>query len=413
MRVIRLPFSFQGWKELSFVFIFLFLMEKVSCANDATSVGLPVLTPRTNLSNHEPITVYLHIGIPKTGCTHFQKFITTKIESFKNFTFCYPYTPPLNNKSMSRLAFDLRSEQKNLTIHQNEIKKCLSHPYNILISAENMASLPEDKLRVLKSLFPQHIGGRKVKIIILMAYREWLTRIYSHYTQEAKVSIYRAGPVSEFIYEGYGHVTGNLDFDLPAMVQRYDKVFGRQNVLLFDYLGILNAKKDIIHVYLCEVLHIFCEMTQLLNKQTTYENVRPLAQILHLIGMLRDYVHFQGYRFNHQGNIGRMSRLLLADFSSRNLTFPTRVSRLTLLHPYAMKLDEEFRKLYETRLLYANRTVSQSAMMNLEAFEINEKIFYSDEIWIEWLKKEFDSLKEKKWVVLKRPGGKRKQSGKL
>lgn len=362
-----------------------------------------------------PIKVFLHIGIPKTGCTHFQKFIVTYIEYLKNYTFCYPYVPPLNNKSMSRLAFDIRSGEKNLTIHQEQINRCLAlpNPSHILISAENIASLPEEKLQILKSLFPQTVGGRKVEIIILMAYREWLTRIYSHYTQEAKVTIYRAGPVSEFIYEGYGHVEGNLDFDLPAMVQRFDKVFGEKNVLLFDYLSIVNMKKDIAHVYLCETIHIFCDKTEPLNKQTTYENVRPLAHILHLIGMVRDYVHFQGYKWNHQGNVGRIARLILAEYTERNLTLPVRVSRLTLLHPYAMRLDDEFRRLYEPRLRYSNRTVSQTAMVSLEAFEINEKIFYSDEVWIEWLKKEFDSLKQRNWVVPKKIGGQKKGKGKV
>jgi hypothetical protein len=377
----------------------------------------------TSIENEQkqqkPLKVYLHVGPPKTGCTHFQRFIMINIDKLSKEGYCYPATY-IHNKSMSRLAMDLLRGNNNLTIHEKEIEKCFSQRKNILISAENFASLDDTKLLKLKSLFsPQTITSSSsvssipalppVEIHILIAYREWLTRIYSHYLQDTKVNIYRAGPVSGFIYEGYGHVSGSKDFDLVSMMERFDRIFNSSYVHIVDYQSILNLKKDIVHVYLCEIIGIFCSLTERLNQATTYENVRPIPQLIHLIAIVRDYVHFQGYKFliakdiDPTNNIGRLSRLILQNYTDSKIlkALPLKSSKLTLLHPYAIKLDSQFRQKYESRTLYGNKTASLYAMTNMQALEIDEKAFYRDDHWISWLKNEFESLKSQKWIVKK------------
>jgi hypothetical protein len=361
----------------------------------------------------QPLKVYIHVGPPKTGCTHFQRFIVVNLDKLPKVGYCYPATY-IHNKSMSRLAMDLLRGNSNLTNHEREIERCLSERKNILISAENFASLDETKLFRLKSLFFRRDAASAshlppVKIHILIAYREWLTRIYSHYLQDTKVNIYRAGPVSGFIYEGYGHASGSKDFDLVSMMERFDRVFNSSFVHIVDYQSILDLKKDIVHVYLCEVMGILCSITERLNKATTYENVRPLPQLIHLIAIVRDYVHFQGYKFliakdiDPTNNIGRLSRLILQNYTESNIStiLPLKSSKLTLLHPYATQLDSQFREKYGERTLYGNKTASLKAMSNMQALEIDEKAFYRDDRWISWLKREFESLKAQKWIIKK------------
>jgi hypothetical protein len=344
--------------------------------------------------NFKPI-VYLHVGPPKTGTTHIQTYLMKHIRYLNSFKFCYPSAFLETEKAFRFLALDIHMN-RNLSAHKALINKCVVKQMNIFISAENLAPLNETKLEVLKTLFPQ---GSTIYIII--AYREWLSRMYSHYTEEAKVNLYRAGPISSFLYEDYGNIVNSpLEYDMKHMVDRFVAVFGWNNTMIVDYHGVMSSRKDLVYVFLCEIVKVLCFKTRFMNTKTTHENKRPNEKYIHLIALLRDYVHFHGYRFCRI-KIGEFSRTLLAYYNDLKPNPPVKVSHLTLLYPYSQALDEKFRNKYNTRLLYDNQTAAIMSMQKLEAVEINEREFYADPEWKKWLQKELERLLRNKKICLR------------
>jgi hypothetical protein len=348
--------------------------------------------------NFKPV-VFIHVGPPKTGTTHIQTYLMKHIRYLNSFKFCYPSAFLETEKAFRFLAFDLHMN-KNLSAHKALINKCVVKQMNIFISAENLAPLNETKLEVLKTLFPQ---GSTIYIII--AYREWLSRMYSHYTEEAKVNLYRAGPISSFLYEDYGNIVNSpLEYDMKHMVDRFVAVFGWNNTMVVDYHGVMSSGKDLVYVFLCEIVKVLCFKTRYMNIKTTHENKRPNEKYIHLIALLRDYIHFHGYRFCRI-KIGEFSRTLLAYYNELKPNPPTKISHLTLLYPYSQALDEKFRNKYGSVMLYNNQTAALSSMQKLEAVEINEREFYSDPTWKEWLQKELERLLRNKKICLKKTDG--------
>lgn len=396
-------------------FIFLSSFNEVLCANKTNSI--PTVSKANNTKdqelnlkplydpNFEP-TVYIHVGPPKTGTTHIQIYLLKYIKYLYQVNYCYPMNTidNTNEKTLSYLAMDLHFN-KDLSKHQYYINQCLQKKMNLFLSAENLASLNETKLIKLNTLFPKNS-----KIFIIISYREWLSRIYSHYTEEAKSNLYRAGPISNFLYEDYGHIsTAPLDYDMVALVTRYEKIFGSNNTIVLDYHGVIEEKRDLVYVLLCEIVKILCFKTKYMNYNITYENRKPNAIYLHLISLVRDYIHFHGYRFCRM-RLPEFSRNLLQyytnTFSSSSSSSsgvegdnneqqsmpPLKKSHLSLLYPYSHELDSKFREKFGYKLLYNSPEAAVKARASLEAIEINEREFYASEQWQDWLQTEIERL---------------------
>jgi hypothetical protein len=349
------------------------------------------------------VKVYLHVGPHKTGSTHVQKFILTHLKELKEAGFCFPSTKPIQNKSISRLTLALHTTG-NLTQLRQVISDCLegkdNQPKeNIFMTAENIAALSATQLEVLKSLFPVDS-----KIVIMLAYREWLNRMYSQYTQISKVNILLSAPFSSFLFDDYGHLTYYQSFNMISLIQKFEKVFGSENIRLLDYYGITAEGKDIVHGYFCEIMNILCSSTSLLNKDKsliTYENVKPFGHLIHLISIVRDYIFSQGYVFLSRLSLATFTKKLVANYTIDPFLsyLPTKKSRSLLLHPYAIQTDTHFRAEYGRKMLYSNATAAMEAMKTVEPVEIDIKIFFRNKKWIKWLGDELQRIKKLKVLV--------------
>jgi hypothetical protein len=349
------------------------------------------------------VNVYIHIGPHKTGSTHVQKFVVTHLKEMKQAGFCFPSTKPIQNKSMSRLTLALHTSG-NITLLRQVINDCLegkdNQPKeNIFMTAENIAALSPTQLEILKSLFPTNST-----ITIMLAYREWLNRVYSQYTQETKGNIFLAAPFSSFLFDDYGHLTYYQSFNVMILIKKFEKAFGSNNIRLLDYNGIAAEGKDIVHGYFCEIINILCSSTSRLNidkSLVTYENVKPYGHLIHLISLIRDYIFSQEYTFITSLKIPTFTKKLVANYTIDPFLsyLPTKKSKALLLHPYATQIDTQFRTEYGLKMLYSNATASMEAMKTVEPLEIDIKKFFRNAIWIKWLADEFQRFKNLKVIV--------------
>jgi hypothetical protein len=365
--------------------------------------------------------VYLHVGPHRTGCTHIQNFALTHKNLIEDGGFCFPFgikpTKETKGKKKKKSEIEKRKSIKGINdplhrlfAHENDTKffelvsPCIAQDKNVFITSELISSFSLNLLNVLKSAFPASYDFH-----VILTYREWLTRMYSQYTEQTKRTILGAGPISEYVFHNYGQI-GRTAFNYTFLIETFSEAFQYDHIHLLDYYGIESAGKDITFALFCDIMKIpgFCNSTSpAINLPRP--NTKTEAHYIHLISLLRNYIFNKGYEFDHvlmkkKSFANQFTKDLMVAFHNERVLkkLPLKRSNLKLLHSYALENDEDFRSHYANKLLYNNVTATLDAINSMEATEIDIAKFYQDPKFNTFLESEFQRLLRDGIVVPKK-----------
>ena len=355
--------------------------------------------------------VFLHVGPHRTGCTHIQEFALTNKQIIEDAGFCFPFELKKTKGKQSKKKRTEYEKRRNIKssndalnrLHANQndtrfielISPCVVSEKNVFISSEILSSYSPQLLEIIKSSFPT-----SYEFHVIITYREWLTRMYSQYTEQTKRSILTAGPISEYIFQNYGQI-GRTSFNYTFLIETFSEHFKFENIHLIDYYGIEATGKDITAGIFCDVLNI----NTICNSNFAFSriNAKTPAHFIHLVSLLRNYAFNKGYEFDDtlmkkRGYGAQVVRDMLARYTTDTALqkLPIKRSNLKLLHPYAIENDQEFRGKFGKKLLYNNVSATLDAIQNIQATEIDMIKFYQDIKYNSFLDAEFQLLVSKK-----------------
>jgi hypothetical protein len=395
------------------LYVALCLGGKTNTTNKS-SAPFPSAAPKT-------LKAYIHIGPHKTGSTHIQEFSVTHKALLENAGFCFPFYTKKVRTKLQKSHTDrerhagikkMNDVFNNLVTNESSthfaefITPCISAQKNIFVTSEVLSVINAKALRTFKASFPPNYD-----LEIIVVYREWLTRMFSQYTEQAKRSISQTESISERIFHSYASVGKSPLYNYTSLVENYAKEFQREKIHVIDYYGIEEAGKDLTFAIFCEImkLPVFCNSTNF--NITSRSNSKPDAHFIHLVALLRDYFHTKGYEVN-----SKLKSVVFIQYSKDLVTnytrnpelenLPVQKSNLKLVHSYALDNDQEFRNLYGQQMLYANPAATLKTIKQLEATEIDTKKFYVSTKWNKWLEKEFQRLLKDGIIILRKDTGK-------
>ena len=205
---------------------------------------------------------FLHIGPHKTASTQIQ---TTFLKNYKEIEKENIYCPLENvpNESIklvSRIPRAIRDDSLKhlLPLFENFIKYSLENNHNIFLSSEEFDNMNIEQLQRLQFM----LKGFQVKVIYV--YREWLSQLTSWYFEHEKPeTVQYSQPFSAFFMK----IMNNLPPLLQPLqtLQNYTTIFGQNNMIIIDYIGVETSQMDISYVILCEIMNVLCKKKELFN----------------------------------------------------------------------------------------------------------------------------------------------------
>jgi hypothetical protein len=136
---------------------------------------------------------------------------------------------------------------------------------------------------------------------VILVYREWLSRLFSQYSELCKRAALIAESFSFYLFENYGDVSSTPSrFNYQYLIQLFGSNLGKNGVFLIDYSGIEAEKKDLSFGIFCDILKLssFCEPSLYTN--STRDNASPDSVVIHLLGLVRNYIFMKNYQFSHE-----------------------------------------------------------------------------------------------------------------
>lgn len=175
-------------------------------------------------------TVYLHIGLHKTGTSAIQHFLSRNRTTLKRKgylypgkrTACYDMSDELLTKSISEILADDESPSKK---YLNEIQ--LSSSATVILSSEVFIKLKKEQIKTLKNLFPE---GYRIKIIVYLRRQD--DKLESHYNQNIRESKLRD---QQRFAESVQIILGHGYFDFYTILCPWSEVFGKENIIVRCY----------------------------------------------------------------------------------------------------------------------------------------------------------------------------------
>lgn len=206
-------------------------------------------------------TLYLHVGLPKTGSTSIQTFCSNNREIlFSRFGLYYPKTGTTRRPRHHALFPPRESMWKEL---ENEVSSFM--PCNILLSEESLA-LEFKKIQEGNwlSMATSHFPGYKIKIVLYI--RRFDDRFKSYYAQKLKryhtqkfKRYYLPGPSGGFNIASYADFLKDCmerhpqEIFLSEYIDFFSSLVGSENIIARIYDKTLLKNGNII----CDFFDIF------------------------------------------------------------------------------------------------------------------------------------------------------------
>jgi hypothetical protein len=207
-------------------------------------------------------------------------------------------------------------------------------------------------------------------------------------------------------------------FDTAAIIRRYSDFFGKDNIILIDYDGAISSGKDIVYIFLCENLKVFCkELSKYYHRRTSEssslelthhrllseapsegiskkkqkkldsilglinhkDNEKPDIALIQLVYHFRTYLQARGRdfcKFNRETISTLVAEWKKAMENENVPQLPVLSSKLTLLKAYSRQYDQRFRTMYGSVLQYSNETANNLAREKLEVVTIDQFALY-------------------------------------
>ncbi|RYG63955.1 hypothetical protein EON64_14940, partial [archaeon] len=226
--------------------------------------------------------VILHIGPPKTATTHIQYTIRRLHEDLLKAGYCYPSN---SQKDLHSIGISLREGDMPGKILRDKVFGCLKSGKKLIFSTEKLSQTEtEEGFRRIFDFF----SGYHVHVIA--AFRDPLSLSYSWYNQ-----VLRDNRNVATFTEHLSH-----EFDqyrlraLSSALFNFQKLYGRENMTVIDFHGMLAAQKDPSYVFLCEILGVLCDA-----KYVASEGSHPSADLRpsYLFAFVRNVVSSLGCDF--------------------------------------------------------------------------------------------------------------------
>lgn len=198
-------------------------------------------------------TIYIHIGFMKTGTTAIQSFLTESSSFLTKNNFCFP---EINKKAMNYLGFSLLDEvppyvHHKLDLNREELYGILkkeinkSKEENIIISTEAYSListkyfLGDEAPFLLKDLLNEKHFNFKI-IASLRRQDEYLISQYNQHIKTHNFYDLFHGDINKF-YKDKIEL-----FDFNRIIKRWEKAFGKDNIMLYVYNKERNSVVDFI-----------------------------------------------------------------------------------------------------------------------------------------------------------------------
>ena len=390
------------------------LASGASDSDSDSDSGLNGSTSSSSRKNHagkaDEQTVVLHIGEPKAGTTYIQHLLYANAKALNKSGVLYPAVDEKSNEAHHFVAatvckcnpFDPTKEQpevdngdgtskRSSKAYMAELLRQLdSASGDMIISSEAFLNLPETGIQKLHELLSSR--GRRVKVVLF--YREKKSWLVSMFKQKAQ-SLQKARWDDDLFGRQLELHSGLITL-FRQQVDRYIEVFGRENVVMLDYAGIVANGLDP-----AAALFEAGELPEVkLDKPPDYDNpsiddhelaVRQLWHVFEeaaqeLGGCRRldyDKVDPKGV---YQANF---SALALAAYD-----LPTRCANLSVHDEAAIQADSLMRVVYSDLIMHASpHSALESIHKSDTLCELDEQAVRDDlDTWKPRFQEQLDSL---------------------
>jgi hypothetical protein len=175
-------------------------------------------------------TIYLHIGVHKTGTSAIQLFLSINRELLKQNGYlypgqksaCYDFSLELNTKTFLEIISDANSPSKK---YLKEIQQTTCK--NIIFSSEGFIKLKKNEVVTLQKILPEKY---KIKIIIYLRRQDnKLESLYNQFVKSAKRRYQQkfTDSIPELLETGF--------FDYYSVLLPWSQVFGKENIIVRCY----------------------------------------------------------------------------------------------------------------------------------------------------------------------------------
>jgi hypothetical protein len=357
----------------------------------------------------------IHIGPHKTGSTYIQSSLlaldsvirmrSNYIQPFSyDLGFLHPKIQSLFTKELMNLV-----KTKNFTTNFEYIQKmkifldkAYQQQHNILISTEDLCAVSSEGVKYLKNLL---VDFRFIKIVII--FRDSLSRTLSNYRQLFSKDKFLRKKARQPDFKTYVNsliVTKNLEKYYHTIIERYGDEFGYENIILIDYDGAIQAKKDLLHILLYELNDIPCDdliqaIHPMINNINNANSAERHTSLLFsgVISEIRDNIYLKKCNIS-LNNQGKITRIILSFLG--NQTLPSITTKLkNIYYNDSLQIDDVFRMKYSHQILYNNRNASIDAVEKQILVELDIHKFRNNAHWKKWTQNVILRLKSRSVIA--------------
>ena len=349
----------------------------------------------------------IHIGPHKTGSTYIQSSLlaldslirmrSNYVQPFSyDLGFLHPKIQSLFTKDLLNLTTTMTTTTTNLTTNYKYIEKmklflnkAYKQQHNILISTEDLSVITSNSLKYLNNLLLNNYF-KNIKIVII--FRDSLSRTLSNYRHLYSQKKYLQKNARQSDFKTYVNsliVSKNLDNYYPTIIESYGNEFGYENLIIIDYDGAIEAKKDLLYIILYELNHIPCDdlikaIHPIINNNKNINSAQSHTSLLFssVISEVRDNIYLKKCNILLINHV-KVTRIILSLLG--NQTLPSIITKLnTIYYNNSLQIDDIFRMKYSHLILYNNRNASIKAVDKQMLVELDVHQFRNNAHWKKW-----------------------------
>jgi len=298
----------------------------------------------------------------------------------------------MGSKGIAQFAFALKRVLKDPE-HEIEsmcsfFQESLALNRSIILSSEEFDNMNKTQVAALR----HYLKGFKVTIVFV--YRNFLEQLVSRHFQSNRFEL----PAVHFSQSFSAFLFAMLDNPLISLdpiriLKTFAGEFGTKNLRIIDLLGTAAAEQPLTRVLLCEIAGVLCGY----DKYANFYGANAAYSLLpaQVFSFYKSYLQRQ-----NNGTCSFCGSLFdeYQYFSGRYVnqtklhTPPvTTATKLTLLVPYARKVDVALRATYGSVFLYGNQTANFQAMAKTWVEEVNTELFLTDVYWNNYIHSEYQA----------------------
>lgn len=314
--------------------------------------------------------VILHIGPPKTATSHIQGALHRLREELGHEGYCWPIADGDTHK-LHAIGNAFKAGHAGPDQQVALVQHCLRSGQKVIFSSEKMSAVDTKAgFEHIRKLF----SGRRIHIVA--AYRESLTVSYSYYNQCGR---YKPDvlPFSNYLTRNYDHLFAHM---FHSSFANYAQEFGKENMTIIDFNGVMAVKKDMAHVFLCEMLGAQCNM-EIIPDERSHPSLDLLTHYLFIL------VRNLAKTLQCKVSLSKQKyRKIVDGYEELDLkALPVNELRFEGMAELARRVDAEIRRDFSDIMLYNNREAAMSALNKFSVREVDANKFHDSVVWTKWL----------------------------